>query len=116
MLRRVIWSLISLLFIAYVGETSGLSLVGPAVAQVGSGSGAVTEAMIGVCSPKIQLVGIASSNNLSIDDRTGGNFSGGTAEINGAIEAFSTISASDFAGCGVSNISIISQTGPTTGA
>ena len=39
MLRRLLWSLISLLFIAYVGQAAGLSLFGtPAFAQVGSGS------------------------------------------------------------------------------
>src|SRR5665647_2552881 len=49
MLRRVIWSMISLLFIAYVGENAGLSLVGPAFAQTGSGSGSQTTASVGSC-------------------------------------------------------------------
>src|ERR1035437_5553772 len=49
MLRRFIWSMISLLFIAYVGEIAGLSLVGPAFAQTGSGSGPTIYSPYGTC-------------------------------------------------------------------
>src|ERR1700733_4095746 len=105
MLRRFIWSMISLLFIAYVGETSGLSLVGPAFAQVGSGSGG--EVTIGTCNPAIQLTGV--SNGILIGVKQGNNgSSGGTFEANGVLGSGNNISASDFGACGISNVSIIS--------
>src|SRR5665647_2918811 len=109
MLRRVIWSMISLLFIAYVGENAGLSLVGPAFAQTGSGSGSQTTATVGSC--PVWLEG----DNSAVYIADNYNVSGGVFESGGSFIGGSSIIASDFSTCNVSNLSIKSQSGPSSG-
>ena len=105
--------MISLLFIAYVGENAGLSFVGPAFAQTGSGSGTNPVATVGTCNNYIYLN--AFSYSVNINDGAAG-FSGGTNYDSGTVySGYQTVQASDFSTCGVTNVTIKYQTGPAPG-
>jgi hypothetical protein len=116
MLRRFIRSMISLLFIAYVGGTAGLSLVGPAFAQVGSGGGTFAVASVGACLSKISMDGISSLVDIDAQTPAGTAYSGGSYEQNGTINSgLPQFLPTSFPTCSVTNVVIISQSGPSGG-